>query len=97
MIVSNVPSLDTCTAGGYSYVNYIDFKTGSYITANDNTTASVKIASSLTVGINVIMLPGGGVQTIVTTSDNQQLTTETPVNAIAFGDRRVSWRELFAE
>jgi len=97
VVVSNVPSLDTCTAGGYSFINNFDFKKGTYVTANDNTTASIKIASSLTVGINVIMLPGGAVQTIVTTADNQQLTTDTPVTAAAFGGRRVSWRELFKE
>ena len=48
-------------------------------------------------GINVIMLPGGKVVTIVTTADNQQLTKNTPVPSSSFAGRRVSWRELIKE
>jgi hypothetical protein len=43
------------------------------------------------------MLPGGKVQTIVTTADNQQLTKDTPVASTGFTGRRVSWRELTRE
>jgi hypothetical protein len=59
--------------------------------------ASMKIGSSLTVGINVVMLPGGKVVTIATTAANQQLTQDTPVSQANFQARRVSWRELVVE
>jgi len=97
IVSSNVPSSDTCTAGGSSWLNFLDYLTGSYIPGAAGNMASTKFASSLAVGINVIMLPGGKVVTIVTTADNQQLTQNTPVPSSAFGGRRVSWRELVKE
>ncbi len=97
IVSSNVPSSDTCTAGGSSWLNFLDYLTGSYIPGAAGNMASTKFASSLAVGINVIMLPGGKVVTIVTTADNQQLTQNTPVPSSAFGGRRVSWRELVRE
>jgi hypothetical protein len=59
--------------------------------------ASLKIASSLAVGLNVIMLPGGAVKTIVTTASNQQLSQDTPLPPTNFTGRRVSWRELIVD
>jgi type IV pilus assembly protein PilY1 len=97
VVASNVPTADTCTAGGYSWLNFLDYATGSYIPGVTGNMASTKIASSLAVGLNVVMLPGGKVVTIVTTADNQQLTKDTPVPPTAFAGRRVSWRELFRE
>jgi type IV pilus assembly protein PilY1 len=97
IVSSNVPSGDSCTAGGSSWLNFLDYLTGSYVQGASGNMASTKFGSSLAVGINVIMLPGGKVVTIVTTADNQQLTKDTPVPATAFAGRRVSWRELVRE
>jgi type IV pilus assembly protein PilY1 len=97
VVASNIPSGDTCTAGGLSWLNFLDYATGSYVPGATDSMASVKFASSLAVGINVIMLPGGKVVTIVTTADNQQLTENTPVPSSSFAGRRVSWRELIKE
>jgi len=97
VVPSNVPNSDTCVAGGYGWINFLDYKTGTYIVGSTNNTVSQKISSSLVVGINVVQLPGGTVKTIVTTADNQQLTEATPVGATAVTGRRVSWRELFFE
>jgi type IV pilus assembly protein PilY1 len=94
VIASNVPSSDTCTAGGSSFINFLDYATGSFVPGAAGNAASVKIGASLTVGLNVVMLPGGKVVSIVTTADNQQLTKDTPVPPSAFTGRRVSWREL---
>ena len=76
-----MPNGDSCTAGGFSYLNFLDYATGSYVPGANGNMVSTKIGSSLAVGINVIMLPGGKVVTIVTTADNQQLTQDTPVAA----------------
>ena len=97
VVASNVPSTSTCTAGGSSFINFLDVATGSFIPGATNNMASTKIASSLTVGINVIQLPGGAVKTIATTADNQQLSKDTPVPSTIFGGRRISWRELIKE
>jgi type IV pilus assembly protein PilY1 len=97
VVASNVPDDEACTAGGTSWINFLDYATGGYIQVGSSTIASQKISASLTVGINVIMLPGGGIKTIATTADNQQLSKDTPVGSGAFAGRRVSWRELVRE
>ncbi|MDH4189186.1 MAG: PilC/PilY family type IV pilus protein [Betaproteobacteria bacterium] len=96
-VASNIPNGDTCTAGGTAWINYIDAATGGNITTLTPQPASQKIASSLIVGVNVVMLPGGAVEAIITTADNQQLTRDAPVATGAFGGRRTSWRELFTQ
>jgi type IV pilus assembly protein PilY1 len=95
VVPSNVPSTDTCAAGGFGWLNFFDYKTGAFVPGATANMASTKITSSLIVGINVVQLPGGTVKTISTTADNQQLTKETPVAPTSVVGRRVSWRELF--
>ena len=97
VVASNVPTTDACTAGGFSFLNFLDYATGSFVSGSSGSMASIKIGSSLTVGLNVVMLPGGKVVTIVTTADNQQLTKDTPVPASTYSGRRVSWRELIRD
>ena len=97
VIASNVPSGDSCVAGGYAWINFLNFKTGGFIQGTANDVVSTKISSSLVVGLNIVQLPGGVVKTIVTTADNQQLSQDTPVGPSTFQGRRVGWRELIAD
>ena len=97
VVPTNVPSNDTCVAGGYGWVNFLDYRSGSYVTGATANMTSTRVGASLVVGVNVVQLPGGTVKTIVTTADNQQLTQDTPVSPPSVSGRRVSWRELIRE
>ncbi|MGA7983894.1 MAG: PilC/PilY family type IV pilus protein [Burkholderiales bacterium] len=97
IVATNVPTSDACVAGGYAWVNYLNYATGAYVPGATDNMASIKISSSLVVGINVVQLPGGSVKSIVTTADNQQLTQSTPVTPSNVQGRRVSWRELISQ
>jgi type IV pilus assembly protein PilY1 len=97
VVPSNVPSTDTCVAGGTGWINVFDFKTGSYVAGATANAVSQKVTGSVVVGINVIQLPGGKVVTVVTTADNQQRAVETPIAPSSFQGRRVGWRELSAD
>ena len=97
VVPSNVPSSDTCVAGGFGWVNFFDYRSGGYVEGASGNMVSTKISASLVVGINVVQLPGGTVKTIVTTADNQQITQDTPVAPSSFAGKRVTWRELFVE
>jgi type IV pilus assembly protein PilY1 len=97
VVGSNVPSTDTCVAGGTAWINTFDFRTGGYVAGATANAVSQKISGSVAVGINVIQLPGGKVVTVVTTADNQQLPVQTPVAPANFQGRRVGWRELNAD
>lgn len=97
VVPSNVPSNDTCVAGGTAWINTFDFKTGSFVAGATGSAVSQKVTGSVVVGINVIQLPGGKVVTVVTTADNQQRAVETPIAPATFQGRRVGWRELNAD
>ena len=97
VVPSNVPNTDPCSAGGFGWLSFLDYKTGGFVPGATGNMVSVKVTSSLIVGINVVRLPGGTVKTISTTADNQQLTKDTPVAPSNLVGRRVSWRELFFE
>lgn len=96
-VASNVPNVDVCTSGGYSYLNFFNIVDGGSITVVNTLLSSVKLADALVVGVNIIQLPGGVVKAIVTTAANQQLTKDNPTPAASFTGRRVSWRELLHE
>jgi type IV pilus assembly protein PilY1 len=97
VVPSNVPSTESCVAGGFGWLNFLDFRTGGTVQNGlTDTPASVRIAGSLVVGINVVKI-GNTIKTIVTTADNQQITKDTPVTAASVSGRRVTWRELFVE
>jgi type IV pilus assembly protein PilY1 len=97
VVGSNVPSTDTCVAGGTAWINTFDYRTGGYVAGATGNAVSQKISGSVAVGINVIQLPGGKVVTVVTTADNQQLPVETPIAPANFQGKRVGWRELNAD
>jgi len=97
VVPSNVPSNDTCVAGGTAWINTFDFKTGGFVAGATGNAVSQKVTGSVVVGINVIQLPGGKVVTVVTTADNQQRAVETPIAPTNFQGRRVGWRELNAD
>jgi type IV pilus assembly protein PilY1 len=88
---SNIPEVNSCTAGGSSWLNFIDVNTGCAV--QGTTYTSVKFSSSLIVGVSPIQI-GDKIKTIVTTADNQQITTATPIGGGEFEGRRVQWREL---
>ncbi|HUN67769.1 MAG TPA: PilC/PilY family type IV pilus protein, partial [Burkholderiales bacterium] len=96
VVPSNVPSTQTCVAGGSGWVNFLDIKTGAVVPGTTGGLASTKISGSLIVGINIVKI-GDQVKTIVTTADNQQLTKDTPVTPPTVQGRRVTWRELNVE
>ena len=93
VILSNIPKVNTCVAGGTSWLNFIDVNTGSAIQGLTTPYTSVKLAGSLGVGISPIQI-GDKIKTIVTTADNQQLTFDTPISGSEFQGQRVQWREL---
>jgi type IV pilus assembly protein PilY1 len=97
VVPSNVPSNDSCVAGGTGWINTFDFKTGGFVAGATANAVSQKVTGSVVVGINVIQLPGGKVVTVVTTADNQQRAVETPIAPTSFQGRRVGWRELSAD
>jgi Tfp pilus tip-associated adhesin PilY1 len=94
VVASNVPQNSECTIGGYSYINFFDFRTGLAVSTSANSSIGYKIADALAVGFNIVRLPDGKSVVIVQTGDAKQRTLEDPIASPALGGRRTSWREL---
>ena len=90
---SNVPASNACTAGGFGWLNYLDFQTG-LSPQRTIPEVSTKVSNALIVGITVIKLPSGALSAIVTTSDNQELALPPSFMATSFTGRRNLWREF---
>ena len=94
-VASNVlTNNNACNVGGFSWVNFLDFATGTAVKTAASGVASQKMTSALIVGINIIRLPSGKVEAIVTTSDTQQSTVTPPQPVGSAPTKRVSWREI---
>jgi len=103
VVASNVPDSSTvqsCTAGGHGWINYLDITTGSYVSNSQSNSSQIfgsRIGNALVVGINVIKLSNGKIVAITTTTDNKHSATEAPVSSASLPMKRVSWRELLTD
>lgn len=95
VIASNVPSIDACTAGGSAWLNFLDYRNGGAVSGY--TYASLKNATSVIVGLNQILLPGGKLKIIATTAGNETKSMDAPVEDLLFEGKRVGWRELVVD
>lgn len=94
---SNIPSsASACSAGGSSYLNYVDFRTG--LTISGATQVGVLLSNgsntALATAPTLVRLPNGKVIGITNLSDGSTITSNTPVSPTGQRTRRVSWREL---
>lgn len=105
VFATNIPAADSCTVGGRSWGNFLDYETG--LAVAGETTSSIKITDSLVVGITVIRLQSGDYKAIATKSNYQQETLAVPISAAAggggstpppntFQSKRGLWREFEA-
>ncbi|MGZ5712921.1 MAG: PilC/PilY family type IV pilus protein, partial [Caldimonas sp.] len=111
IVGSNVPQISACVSGGYSWLNYFNYKNGTALPGgtaggsglSHEFSVSQQFANFLIVGITVVKLPGAGLGgappfTVYVTGSN---STVTPVDGKidpGFDSiKRVSWREIAAQ
>ena len=94
VVASNVPQNTACNIGGYSWLNYLNFSTGTAVSSSPGNAVSQKLSDSLAVGLNIVRLPDGKTVVITTTSDAKQTTVGAPFDVPAPTGRRISWREI---
>jgi type IV pilus assembly protein PilY1 len=90
LVLSNIPENTACTPGGFAFLNFFDFRTGSYVPGS--TIAGVYI-SSFGVGVNVVTIDGKP-EAIVTTSKKEYPNFDPPISSSNPTGRRSAWREL---
>lgn len=93
-VITNVAASDVCTAGGYSFINFLDYKTCKVVD-------SYVVGQSIAVGMVVLKLASGGFVVTATLADNptpELVGTVPPSPSVAqtgFTGRRVGWRLLY--
>jgi type IV pilus assembly protein PilY1 len=99
VVPTNVPTQEICDAGGYSWINFLNYATGESVGGTDTSSAAVLFNSDMTTGINAIWI--GRTPQIIRTGNN---SAPARVQGIAFAGvsagvkgHRVGWREIFTK
>ncbi|MCC6472776.1 MAG: hypothetical protein IT514_03430 [Burkholderiales bacterium] len=94
VVATNVPNTSACAVGGYSWLNYFDFRNGAPVATSPGGLVGQRLADSLVVGLNIVRLPSGKTVVIATNADARQRTIDVPFDTPAPTGRRISWREV---
>lgn len=93
VVTSNIIEADACLAGGSSFINFLDFRTGLPVATADGV-ASVFLGNAVATRPAVIRLPGGKIASLTRMSNDSTVVRNVPVAQPTQGTRRLSWREL---
>ncbi|MEF8766199.1 PilC/PilY family type IV pilus protein [Candidatus Accumulibacter contiguus] len=92
---SNVPSNSACSIGGYSWLNFVDFRTGLAVATSPDAAVSRRLNETLAVGLNFVRLTDGRiVVNVIGSGDKPPQVVELPVLVPPPAGKRVSWREV---
>jgi type IV pilus assembly protein PilY1 len=95
---TTVPSNTVCSPGGYGWLNYFDYRSGTAVVGAENNLVSQKFNAPI-VGVNIFRLPNGKRITTVVTADDPtpRKPPKDPGGDLAgsgFVGKRIIWREL---
>ena len=94
---TNIPNVSVCTAGGYSYTWFLDYKTGGEVSSSTTHVSARRLGSALATRPTVVRLPNNTVVALTRLSDGTTTTSDVAIGTSAGTTRRVSWRELISE
>ncbi len=90
---TNVPDASACNAGGYSWLYYLDYRTGSYVNTSPDGIGARKVANALSTRATVVQL-GNKAEALVRDSKGNTNLFDVPLSSDSVSARRVNWREL---
>lgn len=96
VVTTNVVESSTCTAGGTSYINFFDYRTGAPV-ANAAGVVSTQLGNALATRPALVSLPSGDIKSITRLSNATTSVDPIPVATAGGATRRLSWRELATE
>ncbi|MFZ5557326.1 MAG: pilus assembly protein [Pseudomonadota bacterium] len=94
-LTTNVPTGDACAVGGYSWVYFLDYRTGQAVTSAASQIAGRFLGNTLATRPVVVKLPSGKVVALIRSSAGTTLVREVPIGTSSRPTKRVTWRELF--
>ncbi len=96
VVTTNVVESSTCTAGGYSFINFFDYRSGAPV-STANGVVSALLGNALATRPTVVRLPSGKIVSITRLFDDSTSVRQVPVPPGTGATRRLSWRELATE
>ncbi|MGD9786402.1 MAG: pilus assembly protein [Sulfuricellaceae bacterium] len=97
VFTTNVPNSNACTIGGYSWIYYLDYRTGSFVSTASGQQVARRLGNSLATRPVLVRLPNNSVVSLTKLSDTTVDVGKVPIGAGGNTVRRVLWRELFNE
>lgn len=97
VFTTNVPNSSACTVGGYSWIYFVDYRTGTFVSTSAGNVAAISLGNTLATRPVVVRLPNNTVVSLTKQSDTTTKVTNTPIGSPKGPSRRVSWRELVNE
>ncbi|MDD5247825.1 MAG: PilC/PilY family type IV pilus protein [Rhodocyclaceae bacterium] len=94
---TNVPNVSACTAGGYSYRYFLDYRTGAAVSTSTTQVVAAKLGNALATRGVFVRLPNNTVVQLTRMSDGTTVTSNVPIGSGSGTLRRISWRELVNE
>ena len=95
VVASSAPDTsDACSAGGFSWLNSFDIRTGTLPPGATAGTSSGVRVTGVIVGFSLIQLPSGEVKAALRLNTGETIVRDPAVTTGSFGGRRVTWREL---
>jgi len=94
---TNVPNSDACTVGGYSWLYFLDYRSGTSVSSSPEGVAGRRLGNALATRPVVVKLPNNSVVSLTRLSTGQTRTDNLPPPDNPGGTRRVSWRELISD
>jgi type IV pilus assembly protein PilY1 len=94
---TNVPNVSACTAGGYSFSYFLDYRSGAPVSTSTTHVVGAKLGNALATRGVFVRLPNNTVVQLTRMSDGTTKTTNVPIGSGSGATRRVSWRELVNE
>ncbi len=94
IFTSNIPNTDTCSPGGSSWLNVLDYQTGGKLTGTPVAWSSTFLGDELASRVVLVKLPSGEVKGLVRGSGGNTTTTDIPIGSGSGTGTRHSWREV---
>jgi len=99
LITTNVPTNTPCEAGGYSWLNFLNYSSGDLVSGASS--AAVWMGDALTTGLNVLWINRRPAVIATDQAHGPRAVPEAPFKAgggaAGVVGHRIGWREIFAK
>jgi type IV pilus assembly protein PilY1 len=97
VFTTNVPNSSACTIGGYSWLYFLDYRSGAPVSTAISGKVARRIGNALATRPVLVRLPNNSVVSVTKLYDSTLDVGSIPIGAGGAAVRRVSWRELINE